>query len=138
MYKRKLGQIHSLILFLLVVTCNIAKSQITIQGSVSDSLGEPIRFTSISLQAINGQLVNSALSDSTGFYKLELTRKGNYKIQFSSINYYSKNIQAYFSHDTTININLKKNDHYLQAIEITSRKPIVERKIDRVIYNIQN
>ena len=77
-------------------------------------------------------------SDSLGNYALLNLPAGNYNIFFSAINYLSQQRSFQLRGDTSIHVELKENTQLLADVQINSKKPLIEKKIDRTIFNVEN
>ncbi|MET0393094.1 MAG: outer membrane beta-barrel family protein, partial [Chitinophagaceae bacterium] len=76
------------------------------------------------------------LSDSAGFFETTVPA-GNYHIEVSLIGYKT------YSQDITTSANLllivlERDEKMLQTVTLQTKKPLVERKLDRIIFYLQN
>jgi outer membrane receptor protein involved in Fe transport len=116
-----------------------------ISGTVADSLsGKAIDYASIGLvlQESNKE-INGTTTDDKGHFLIEHIPYGTYKIIIYYIGYKT---------GTTSNIELGKgkpivdlgtlllagNQINLQEVVIVSKTPVIENKIDKVVYNVEN
>jgi hypothetical protein len=122
----------------------ITKSQCqTISGKVK-SIGTetPLQNVTVTLyQAFNN--VDSAIykeifTDSAGRYVLENNTPGHYKLHFSHVNSLIKIFEINLFQDTVINIYLLPSIAQLEAVKVIGQKPVIERKVDRIVFNVQN
>ncbi|WPV66925.1 TonB-dependent receptor domain-containing protein [Chitinophaga sp. LS1] len=113
-------------------------AQYILQGKISDSLtNSALELVTITLEAGKGEQ-QIAFSDSTGYYKLNINERNSYRLKFSFLNYGGKELSLWVDGDTTINIAMKRNTQLLNSVDIKGKKPIIERKIDRLIFNVSN
>ena len=77
-------------------------------------------------------------SDSLGKYFFENLGKGIYRIQFSSVNFKRKEILFSLTGDTTINVRLEEITNNLRDIQINFKKQLIEKKVDRIVFNAEN
>jgi hypothetical protein len=89
-----------------------------ISGYISDfDTGEEL----IGCNIVANSTVFGTISNSYGFYSLMLN-EDFYVLNFSFIGYDNQEIKIYLTKDTLINVKLKKNNHYLDEVAITSEK----------------
>ena len=111
------------------------KAQIHIQGKVVDGNKNPLSYAHIKIKN-NQQIQNNIVCDSNGFFEIK---------QFK----YDKNlqIQASYLNDTSISYTIdsaNKNFVFtigikqLNEVVINTKKPLIERKADRLIFNVAN
>jgi iron complex outermembrane receptor protein len=92
------------------------------------------------LAAKDSAFIKTSFIDSTGRFEFEQLKPGAYLVSISPVGY-----QKYFSAPVTINneqeqvqlpeIVLQKDVQALGEVSVTSRKPFVEKKIDRTVIN---
>ncbi|WP_255478246.1 TonB-dependent receptor domain-containing protein [Rhizosphaericola mali] len=82
----------------------------------------------------------NTLSDSFGNYFFNKLLPGKYELDFSFINYQSIKIPLILTPDTdtSINVSLLQKQEQLKDVNITSHSAIISRKIDRIIFNVNN
>lgn len=128
--------------FAIIVFCCIfftvltGYSQVHISGKVLNSKAMPVELATVFLQS-GGAEPRVTLADSLGGYTFSVT-KGTYNFRVSMVNYKTKEVVLTVEHDTIINITLEENIKELSGVVVTSSKPVVERKIDRIVFNVEN
>jgi len=78
------------------------------------------------------------ISDSLGNYSFKNLTPGNYNIDFSFINYQKASMSFLLKYDTTINCSLVPLPEQLKDVSISAKKPLIERKIDRLVFNVND
>lgn len=135
------------LLIVFVITAKLASAQIlVINGKVVDEKQSPFPYVAISLyQAKDTTLVKGTLTNEQGEYTFEKIEAGAYLIAASAIGY-----KRVFSQPFNLNpgtpaqltriqsLNLIPEEKQLNTVSITARKPLIERKSDRTILNIEN
>ncbi len=113
-------------------------SQSFVTGKITKRNGEPLEYAEVILQTLDSIIVKSKLTDEKGVFIIKDVVKGNYRL---NIEYFSSNI---FSQVITVegNLNLETIETdtliSLGEIMIIGNKKIIEKKSDRLIYNVQN
>ncbi len=119
--------------FLMLIT-HFAISQISLTGRVVDVKNEPIIFGVVSLKS-NSIISRNTITDSTGCYSFKNLKIGYYTCTFKSVSYKDTVISFNLKIDTSINVQFR-NNLLLSEVVVTSQKPILERQIDRLRFNV--
>ncbi len=129
---------------LLVIACFAVPNQIwaqhTITGAVTTQSGQPIPYaTLILLQLPDSSVVTTAIADSLGNYRIDARSASNLLLRTESSRFLSasKLMTTGLARDT-INFQLKERIVLLNDVVVNTRKPLIERKIDRVVFNVEN
>ncbi|MBS1512354.1 MAG: TonB-dependent receptor [Bacteroidetes bacterium] len=114
----------------------------TVNGQVKDAAGNPIATATIMLQrAKDSGLVKTAISNATGNYQLVSIKPGRYFVSATGTGL-QKNSSAAFEvkENETFTVPalvLQTATKNLQGVTVTSQKPIVEVKADKMIVNVE-
>jgi len=116
-----------------------------ISGKIIDSLSsQPIEYATISLlsQSTN-KIVNGVTTDSNGVFKITKVTEGTYKIGIDFIGYkkYTKKNVVVSNKNQNIalgTIKLVGSNVALEEVTVIAERPIVENKIDKMVYNVAN
>ncbi|OWP83770.1 hypothetical protein BWK59_08805 [Flavobacterium davisii] len=115
----------------------IINAQFTITGKLMKKINTPIKMAEIIVLTNENKAIASQLTNEQGEFKITIAQ-GNYNIQIKQlgITIAEKNIQV----DENINLGILYADETkeLEEIAIISSKKIIERKVDKVIFNVQN
>lgn len=115
-----------------------------VTGSILDEDGKPLVYTTVTLlMAIDSAFVLNALTDLSGIFSFPEVKTGTYKIKVSSMGYHAYTTKAFKVGDGAAVIPLepiamKVADKTLKEVQVIGRKPIVETKSDRFIFNVDN
>jgi len=129
---------YLLLLLLIILFQNKIFSQIKISGQIKDEKDNPVEFIEIQLQNKDSIIFKSELTNVEGKFILE-TEKGEYSLLIRQLGkiYYKQKINV--NQDTYIGIiNITEKTQELQEVVITSKKKLIERKVDRLIFNVEN
>ncbi|MFK7806746.1 MAG: TonB-dependent receptor [Saprospiraceae bacterium] len=110
-------------------------AQVNISGTVTDEQG-PLPFCTILLLETDSTLITGETSDIDGSFTLSIN-PDNYILQISYVGYdnYQQAIQA--SENTDLgNIQLKTTGTELDEVVVTAQKQLIERKADRLVFNV--
>jgi outer membrane receptor protein involved in Fe transport len=127
---------HIISLLLIIIFQNNIFSQNKITGKVVDNDNNPIEFIEVQLKNKDSIILKSELTNAEGEFLLE-TDKGKYVLLFRQIGevYYKQNIILNQDIDIgTVNVILKTKQ--LEEIIVVSKKKLIERKVDRIIFNV--
>ncbi len=117
-------------------------TETTVSGSAVDTKNAPVESASISLMMQkDSSIIKIAVSNKEGKFSFSSIPFGNYFISISAVNFNTAN-SALFSiseKNTSFILNtfiLPPMSKNLAAVVVTSRKPLIEQRIDRMIINV--
>jgi hypothetical protein len=118
-------------------------AQDQVGGRVLDEHQQPVAYTTVTLlTAIDSSLVQNALTDPDGKFNFIEVKAGTYKIRISSVGKYPYTTKPFtVGGPVRVDIEpiaLRGSDETLKEVKITSSRPLVETKADRLIYNVEN
>jgi iron complex outermembrane receptor protein len=130
-----------IVLFFCVLLGAAVQAQ-NITGNVKDAQGKNAASASVTLKkAKDSAIVKLAATDAQGHYEFLNIQPGKYFISVSYIGFASANSTAFETSEKGIinapGIVLSKNSAGLKEVVVTSRKPIVEVKADKIILNVE-
>lgn len=120
-------------------------TKFTFSGKVFDkSTNQPLEYSTISvIDRISGKIINGSIADEKGAFGIANIPSGVYKIEIDFIGYQKSIIDS-----VTISSNkrsvalgtvfLESTMHNLQGVSVFADKPVIESKIDKIIYNAAN
>jgi iron complex outermembrane receptor protein len=120
-----------------------AQSSHSIKGKVTDNSGKGIQSVTVSLlKATDSSLVKADVTDANGAFELVIAPAGKYLLNYTMIGFektYSsafevKNGQG-FDAGT---MSLQPAANKLADVTVTSRKPMIEIKADKTVFNVEN
>jgi|GEM_PF-1467083 len=133
-YSRLLIVVTILILF----NINQLKAQFTLSGKITDSsTNTGLELVTVKLQSENNP-IRIISSDSTGDYSFQQLVPGTYTLTCSFLNFKERTISFLLMKDSIIDISLTRIYQQLNVVDVNARKPIIERKIDRLVFNVSN
>jgi len=108
---------------------------LNITGSVNHISGKNIPFSSIAFYK-NDTLIKGTIADSSGNFKLSIG-KGHFTLKAFALNA-GQVKDVNLTGDTVIHIILSDSTRLLNEVTIKGIKPVIEYKIDRTVFNVQN
>jgi outer membrane receptor protein involved in Fe transport len=113
-------------------------SQINISGTVKDSISN-IEFANVILKNANYEIVSGSITNENGLFKLR-SKKGKYNVTISFIGYEDWVTEVLVENkDIDLgNITLIQSENKLEEIVISVKKPLIQKKVDRLIFNVEN
>ncbi|PSL50294.1 outer membrane receptor protein involved in Fe transport [Chitinophaga niastensis] len=130
-----------LMLFFTLLTTAVKGQQYRISGTVSDTAGRPVNQAKIVLlPAITGKPIKEVSSAETGAFSFSSIDSGTYQLKIQHPFYadYIHVISIKESNVTLDRIILTPPIVNLKDITIQGRKPLIEQKIDRTVFNVEN
>ncbi|OWP74817.1 hypothetical protein BWK62_02150 [Flavobacterium oreochromis] len=105
---------------------------------MKDEKNNPIEFIEIQLQNKDSIIFKSELTNAEGKFILE-TEKGEYSLLIRQLGVIYHKQKLNVNDDTHIGIiKIAEKKKQLQEVVITSKKKLIERKVDRLIFNVEN
>jgi hypothetical protein len=109
---------------------------ITLHGSVKDIRKNFLPYITVGVYK-EAVFACGAISDSSGNFSLRLPI-GKYQIKISAIGFDDYTIDLEVSKGDSINIILSNRSIRMQEVTLTAERPIIEHKVDRLIFNVEN
>jgi ferric enterobactin receptor len=116
-----------------------------ISGKVIDAVTkQPVDYATISVfQGTNASPINGVVTDPKGNFAITNLNPGEYSITVNFIGYQKKTIDHLTIGGATPNIALGNilitpTQNQLKSVEIVGKAPVVENKIDKMVYNVAN
>jgi iron complex outermembrane recepter protein len=129
--------------FSMLTAATFAQTQPVVEGVVKDKDGQAAVATTVALlKASDSTVIKSVAADKTGRYQLSVPANGKFLVSFTAVGH-SKGFSKHFVVDGTNNsINLGEwrlagISTDLKQVTVTSKKPLIEQKIDRTIINVE-
>ncbi|AQW96253.1 TonB-dependent receptor [Elizabethkingia anophelis] len=126
-----------LFLFLLFFADNAVAQQYILKGKVVNQSKQPVEFVNITLLKDGQQIVGQSLTSELGTFLFK-AEKGNYTLileQFGK-EYFNQQIELF--KDTILGDFAIDSSVVLEGVTITSRKKLIEQKVDRMVFNVEN
>jgi iron complex outermembrane receptor protein len=132
---------RTLLLLLTFCLTNILSYAQQINGIALDDQGKPLAGSSIALKKTrDSSIVKISLSDASGKYAFKEIPAGNYFINISHVGYTARNTPPFEVGEGIVNAPsaaLPKAAANLKEVVVTSRKPVVEVKADKIVLNVE-
>lgn len=123
-------------LVFIIISNKVVYCQYIIEGVVTDENEQPLPDVFVSVIKGN-ELIKNSVTDSVGYYKVNNLKTGIYKLNFSHIGYTDSIVTVNITKNTLQNFRFQKNNK-LSTVVITAEKNIIERKTDRLRFNVAN
>ena len=113
-----------------------------LRGSVCNAAREPLEFANILLlQVADSSLIKTGLSDEKGRFSFADVRPGTYRLRVQALGYHDGRsapltVAAGVASPLLPPLLLLPAAQQLGDVLVTARKPLVERKIDRLVLNV--
>ncbi len=125
------------ILIFLSGSFGFCTAQFKIKGTVSDQEQAPLPFSTISLKVPSDDS-KVMQSDSLGQFVFKGLSPGSYLLTAHALGYSPKEMMINVQRDTTLSLRLKPLEGRLKAVTVVGNKPIIERRSDRIIFNVSS
>ncbi|WP_100074819.1 TonB-dependent receptor domain-containing protein [Chryseobacterium camelliae] len=109
----------------------------SITGKISDDHQIATPYAEIILK--KDKITKSAISDENGNFTVQLPENGMYQLNIllDGNVVYSENLNVDSNIDKTFTVK-KMYAGQIQEVKLTARKKVIERKVDRMIFNVEN
>ncbi|WP_100077291.1 outer membrane beta-barrel family protein [Chryseobacterium camelliae] len=123
------------ILYLLIFISGLMYSQILQKGIIQDGNGRMLDAATVTLSK-DQKKVATVFSD-LGNFSMGYPEAGNYTLTVTLPDYQPVEMLVQLPKESMM-ITMHRNEHTIQEVTLTKRKPLIERKIDRVSFNVEN
>lgn len=129
-------------LLMLLSTKSNAQTQVKVTGNITDNGKKALSAVTVSmLNAKDSSLAKVALSNAGGNYEITVTQMGNYLLIYSLVGYeakYSEVFEVKAGKDVyNNNITLSPAVAELKGVTVVSKKPMIEVKADKTVFNVE-
>jgi iron complex outermembrane receptor protein len=117
---------------------------VTVSGLLKNEQGKPMDYATVSLlRAADSSVVKGTLTNETGAYTFDRIAAGKYVIKATSLGYQKASSSQFEVSGTLLKVTapvvtMQTSSRTLQTVTITSSKPLIERKLDRTVMNVEN
>lgn len=131
------------IAFYLFISCvsfsAFAQDTYTVSGIVKDDKGSVLTQVTVSLlKSKDSSLVKSEISNTGGRFEMQVPAKQAYLLLYSIVGYQSKYSKAFtLDRDLTLAATLQASSKKLEDVSVTARKPLIEIKADKTVFNVE-
>ncbi|MBC7398899.1 MAG: TonB-dependent receptor, partial [Mucilaginibacter sp.] len=133
------------LLFILISIAGVKAQTGKISGKITDSVTkQPVDYATISLFKVgSASPFNGSVSDAKGNFTIDNIANGEYTMRVDFLGYKAKTIGNVSLSNTNRSIILNSIvlspvNNQLQTVTIVGKAPVVENKIDKMVYNAQN
>lgn len=125
--------------FLMLFLSVMASAQTEITGNILEKKSEnPLEFAEVILLTNEYSIVTGAVTDAKGTFKLSAIH-GDYTLQVTYVGQilYTQKLTVA---EKTVNLGVivVENAQELDEVTVAARKKLIERKIDRLVFNVEN
>lgn len=129
-------------LFACIYTTANAQTFTKISGSVLNEGGKPMEFATLSLLRVkDSSIVKGTMADANGKYIFDKIAAGDYIVAATTMGYQKTHSAKFTAGAQAVNlpaIAMQPSSQNLKTVNITAAKPLVERKADRLVMNVEN
>ncbi|MEO6547012.1 MAG: TonB-dependent receptor [Ferruginibacter sp.] len=129
-------------ILLLITTQSMAQAPAKASGSITDASQKALAATTVSLLKVkDSNLVKAVISDADGKFEIPIAKAGTYLVSYSLVGFEKKYSAVFSVNDGQAvvleTVALSPAVSKLQAVTITSKKPMIEVKADKTIFNVE-
>ena len=126
--------------YLLLSNCLLYSQDFVLTGTVTSNEDTSIAFANVQLMsAIDSTLITGTSTDESGTYQMNKISQGEYLIKASYIGNESPLRRITVNGDLELEpLVINENGQNLDEVVVISQKPRLERKVDRLVFNVEN
>ena len=114
-----------------------------ISGNIETAKNEPLPYANLVVfKASDSSMVKGAMSDDLGSFLVEKVPSGKYYVSASILGFKTYNSEVFEIAPNEKkdfgSIQLEEESFELEGVTVTSKKPLIQNKLDRVVLNIEN
>lgn len=114
----------------------------TVSGNVKDNTAKNLATATVSLlKAKDSSLVKTEIADANGHFEIKAKNAGTYLISYANLGFekaYSKAFELKDNQKITIaDISLQQAVKNLDGVTVVSKKPMIEIKADKTVFNVE-
>lgn len=129
-----LKQTRNLLFFLLPF---LSFAQVTLTGKVADQTGEAVPFANVVLMNGDGTIAGGSVSSEDGTFTVKVA-EGTYTLSVTFIGYQPYKKEITLNADRQLETIVLEGGTELETVTVEARKTLIRRKVDRLVYNIEN
>ncbi len=113
------------------------KAQYKIGGTVLDKETKRIEFVSVNLQQRDSTIAQT-ITDSFGNFMFDNIKNGLYNLELEYWGNIKNQSIEIINNNMVLNIEFDSIAQYMDEVIVEAKKPIIEKKIDRLVFNVEN
>jgi iron complex outermembrane receptor protein len=119
-----------------------AKADNSITGKVKDENNKPIDAVTVSLlKASDSSLVKMAFTDTSGNFEIERDVKGDFLLSYTSVGFENTYSEVFKLEEkqnyNSPTVSLRSESKKIQEVTVTSRRPTIEVKPGKIVFNVE-
>jgi iron complex outermembrane recepter protein len=127
---------------LLIAAKPIAQTTAKIGGKVTDNNNKPLQSVTVSLlQAKDSSLVKAAVTTAEGTFEFTSVKEGSFLLSYTQAGFESKYAGAFSLKEgenfTAKTVILQPGANKLQGVTVVAKKPLIEVKADKTVFNVE-
>ena len=126
--------------FVLLLFAMATHAQFSVKGKLVDETTQGIAFANIILnRAADNTNIKGSTTDDEGVFTIENITEDKYVLKVSYLGFESQQFTLLVNSDIDLgNIELSQTSQSLDEVTVTASKPTLERKVDRLVFNVEN
>lgn len=116
----------------------------TLTGMVKDEQNKAVDYATVGLfKTTDSALVKTAMTDASGKFQFSNINTGSYFLKTNMMGYLANRSANFSLSNSNLNLNLpdvrlKASSKTLNAVSVTATKPLIERRTDKLVMNVEN
>ncbi|MGX5686871.1 TonB-dependent receptor domain-containing protein [Chryseobacterium cucumeris] len=136
--KSLFNKLNFLSFIILIILTSKTYAQFTISGRIEQTDKNKNQFTEVLLLDKDSVIVKNDLTTENGNFALKVNSSGVYTLKIKQLNLFLYNKSFHVNSDLNLGtISIEKTKE-IKEVVISGKKKLVERKIDRLVFNVEN
>ena len=124
---------------LLLFLTSFCFAQIFIKGVIIDTKNSSMPYVNIVLLHEDNSIYKGTTTDENGTFNIKNIAKGTYKLRISFVGYNTiKKSISIIENLEAETFTLEENTAFLKSIEVSVKRPTIQRKVDRLVFHVEN
>lgn len=131
--------LFSLLLTVVSTFCFAQQHSAPIAGQVQDENGQPVPFATVQFMSSDtaSKFLSEKIADEKGQFKVSLPQREKYWLKASGISF--QELTTWVHPDSAgLKVVLEKKQSDLATVTVNSTRPLITRKIDRIVMDVEN
>ena len=124
--------------FIFVISSSFCFAQHRVRGKLVDQQNNPIAFANVIALNANNEIIKGEITNEKGQFDIEVHSNPPFTVVISFMGFedWKKIITATETTDLGV-ITLTEHNNELGEVLLTTKKPLIERKVDRLVFNVE-
>jgi outer membrane receptor protein involved in Fe transport len=127
-----------IVITLIAFLISLVMSSQTIKGTIKNQNNQPVELIEVQLQNKDSEIIKSELTNAEGQFTIT-TENGEFLVLIKQLGVIVQQKKINVNQDLDLGvITISEKQQELKEVVVTSKKKLIERKVDRLVFNVEN